>query len=213
MICISYGSIALNELLERLKTTQMAEIRIDLLGLTKDEVAAVFRSHPNLIATCRPDTMGIEAQRELLLAAIESGAAYVDVEVEAPSSFKKEMVELAHAKGCKVIVSYHNYSDTPDKETLQGMMVEMMDDGADILKLATMANSAADAARILSLYENPIKPMVALAMGEAGKVTRVAIPLLGAPFTFAAPEGAATAPGQLTDSEMNTIYKAIGHED
>jgi len=213
MICISYGSIALNELLERLKTTRMAEIRIDLLGLTKDEVAAVFRSHPNLIATCRPDTMGIEAQRELLLTAIESGAAYVDVEVEAPSSFKKEMVELAHAKGCKVIVSYHNYSDTPDKETLQGMMVEMMDDGADILKLATMANSAADAARILSLYENPIKPMVALAMGEAGKVTRVAIPLLGAPFTFAAPEGAATAPGQLTDSEMNTIYKAIGHED
>ncbi|TCN70183.1 type I 3-dehydroquinate dehydratase [Acetobacteroides hydrogenigenes] len=213
MICISYGSIALNELLERLKATQMAEIRIDLLGLTKDEVAAVFRSHPNLIATCRPDTMGIEAQRELLLTAIESGAAYVDMEVEAPSSFKKEMVEGAHAKGCKVIVSYHNYTDTPDKETLQSMMVEMMDDGADILKLATMANSAADAARILSLYENPIKPMVALAMGEAGKVTRVAIPLLGAPFTFAAPEGAATAPGQLTNTEMEIIYNAIGHEE
>lgn len=213
MICISYGNIALNELLEKLKATRMAEIRIDLLGLTKDEVAAVFRSHPNLIATCRPDTMGIEAQRELLLTAIESGAAYVDVEVEAPSSFKKEMVKAAHAKNCKVIVSYHNYTNTPNKETLQAIMVKMLDDGADILKLATMANNAADAARILSLYENPIKPMVALAMGEAGKVTRVAIPLLGAPFTFAAPEGAATAPGQLTDSEMNTIYKAIGHEE
>ncbi|WP_320052136.1 type I 3-dehydroquinate dehydratase [uncultured Acetobacteroides sp.] len=213
MICISYGTIALNDLLEKLKTTRMAEIRIDLLGLTKDEIAAVFRSHPNLIATCRPDTMGIDAQRELLLTAVESGAAYVDVEVEAPSSFKKKMVEAAHAKGCKVIVSYHNYTETPSRETLLGIMVEMVDDGADILKLATMANSAADAARILSLYENPIKPMVALAMGEAGKVTRIAIPLLGAPFTFAAPEGAATAPGQLTDIGMNTIYKTIGHEE
>lgn len=212
MICISYGNIALNELLKRLKTTPMAEIRIDLLGLNKDEVAAVFSSHPNLIATCRPDTMGLEAQRHLLLTAIHSGAAYVDVEVEAPSSFKREMVEAAHAKGCKVIVSYHNYTETPSREALQGIMVEMVEDGADILKIATMANNTGDAARILSLYETPVKPLVALAMGDMGKVTRIAIPLLGAPFTFAAPEGATTAPGQLTDTDMMAIYKTIQHE-
>jgi 3-dehydroquinate dehydratase-1 len=212
MICISFGSIMLVDLLERLKTTLLAEIRIDLLKLTSTQVAQVFGSHPNLIATCRPDTMGIEAQQQLLLTAIESGAAYIDIEVEAPSTFKKAMVEAAHAKGCRVIVSYHNYVETPNRATLHGTINQMVADGADIVKIATLAHTSADAARILSLYEDPIKPLVALAMGEAGRVTRIAIPLLGAPFTFAAPQGAATAPGQLTDTEMETIYKIVRYE-
>lgn len=212
MICISFGSITLSDLLERLKTTPLAEIRIDLLKLTSTQVAQVFGSHFNLIATCRPDTMGIEAQQQLLLTAIESGAAYVDIEEEAPSSFKKAMVEAAHAKGCRVIVSYHNYVETPNRATLHATISQMVDDGADIVKIATLAHTSADAARILSLYEDPIKPLVALAMGEAGRVTRIAIPLLGAPFTFAAPQGAATAPGQFTDTEMETIYKIVRYE-
>jgi len=212
MICISFGSITLSDLLERLKTTPLAEIRIDLLKLTSTQVAQVFGSHPNLIATCRPDTMGIEAQQQLLLTAIESGAAYVDIEVEAPSSFKKTMVEAAHARGCRVIVSYHNYVETPNRATLHATISQMVADGADIVKIATLAHTSSDTARILSLYEDPIKPLVALAMGEAGRVTRIAIPLLGAPFTFAAPQGAATAPGQLTDTEMETIYKIVRYE-
>lgn len=212
MICISFGSITLSDLLERLKTTPLAEIRIDLLKFTSTQVAQVFGSHPNLIATCRPDTMGIEAQQQLLLTAIESGAAYIDIEVEAPSSFKKTMVDAAHAKGCRVIVSYHNYVETPNRATLHATIRQMVADGADIVKIATLAHTSADAARILSLYEDPIKPLVALAMGEAGRVTRIAIPLLGAPFTFAAPQGAATAPGQLTDTEMETIYKIVRYE-
>lgn len=213
MICTSFGSIKLNDLLERLKTTEMAEIRIDLLGLTDKEVAKVFRSHNNLIATCRPNTVGIETQRQRLLTAIANGAAYVDIEIEAPSSLKSEIVESAHAKGCKVIMSYHNYENTPDRATLLNIMSEMAIDEADVLKLATTALTTDDAARILSLYDNPSLPLVALAMGDLGKITRIAIPLLGGPFTFAAPPEAATAPGQLTEIEMKTTYKTILKND
>jgi 3-dehydroquinate dehydratase len=48
-------------------------------------------------------------------------------------------------------------------------------------------------------------------MGEAGKITRVAGPLLGSPFTFvASTEAQATAPGQLTRASMTKVYAAMG---
>jgi 3-dehydroquinate dehydratase-1 len=81
-------------------------------------------------------------------------------------------------------------------------------EGADIVKIATTVQNKADAARILSLYEH-YQSLVALGMGDEGKITRIASPLLGAPFTFAAPNTSKTASGQMTDVEMSTIYKII----
>ena len=47
--------------------------------------------------------------------------------------------------------------------------------------------------------------MIALGMGKKGKITRLAAPLLGAPFTYASPAaGSETGPGQL---EMDTLIK------
>ncbi len=47
-------------------------------------------------------------------------------------------------------------------------------------------------------------------MGDAGRITRVAAPLLGSEFTFASPgEGRETAPGQMSASQLNAIYKIL----
>jgi 3-dehydroquinate dehydratase-1 len=81
--------------------------------------------------------------------------------------------------------------------------------GADIAKLATFSKSKADNARLLSLYSND-KPIVALGMGETGKITRLMAPLLGAEFTFAAmDDGQPTAPGQITYSNMKEILNKL----
>ena len=47
-------------------------------------------------------------------------------------------------------------------------------------------------------------------MGKPGKITRIAAPFLGAPFTYAAwNEKLATAPGQLTVDELMDIYDVL----
>ena len=109
----------------------------------------------------------------------------------------------------KVIVSHHNYANTPDNTELRRIVEECFSDGADIAKIAVAAQTNQDAARVLGMYDDTRK-LVLLAMGEKGKITRVAGPLMGSPFTFvAASEAAATAPGQLTATSMEALYKAM----
>jgi 3-dehydroquinate dehydratase type I len=77
--------------------------------------------------------------------------------------------------------------------------------GCDIAKVVTQVNTNADAANLLSLYSIN-KPLVAFGMGDAGKLTRVVAPLLGAEFTFASMDnGVATAPGQIRYHTMKEI--------
>ena len=86
----------------------------------------------------------------------------------------------------------------------------MQAEGADLVKLACQANSQADSARLLSLYEN-YKNILVIGMGAQGAITRIAAPFLGAPFSFVAGKAGKTAPGQLTFSEMQQAIQLISH--
>ena len=84
------------------------------------------------------------------------------------------------------------------------------------MKIAAMAKSGEDVARVLALYssiastnsaaetQRPVE-LVAFSMGEIGKVSRLDCLKLGSPFTYAAlNENEAAAPGQWCYSEMLT---------
>jgi len=208
MICVAIREKNPEKYPELLKNTDLAEIRIDLAELSKIDIEKIFsESQSKLIATCRPDNYTITEQTELIKTAISAGAAYVDVEIEASKAYKEDIISHAKSNGCKVIISYHNYDETPETAELKNLIDTCFTDGADIAKLATASNSANDSARILGLYSYK-KNLVLLGMGEHGKITRVASPKLGAEFTFAAlSEEEATAPGQLTKLDLETIYK------
>lgn len=187
--------------------SEMAEIRIDLCGFDIADTAYVFSHAVNpCIATCRPELVSDDKRVKLLKTAIENGATYVDVELEATEEVKHELIAFAKQYGCKVIVSHHDYEKTPTFDKLQDIVSECYLAGADIAKIAVTAQSVQDSARVLSLYDTVEKPLVALAMGEAGKITRIANVMLGSPFTFvAAKNDTATAPGQLTVDKMKQI--------
>lgn len=53
--------------------------------------------------------------------------------------------------GSRLILSHHDYERTPDLETLQGILRRMADAGADVPKVACVANDVADSARMLRL--------------------------------------------------------------
>ncbi len=219
MICTSLQNKTYAEILEILgdPTVEMAEIRLDLCPLSDGEIEELFsESDTPLIATCRADGCASpeEAARRLRLA-IEAGARFADLEIEAPAQVSKDFQHLCRKHGTEIIRSYHNFDDTPDIGVLQMALARCFRYGADIAKVVTTCHSAEDAARIESLYSVVLEgvdslqgKLVAFGMGEAGRDTRMECLRRGAPFTYACrTEEEATAPGQWSVAEMyGTLY-------
>ncbi|MBR5724152.1 MAG: type I 3-dehydroquinate dehydratase, partial [Bacteroidales bacterium] len=215
MICTSLQNKTFEQILAILEdpAVEMAEIRLDRCPLTDEEIESLFSdSDTPLIATCRLSECDTpqEAERRLALA-IESGARFADLEIEAPAPVSKHFQHLCRKHGTEVIRSYHNFEQTPDLEVLQMALARCFRYGADIAKIVTACQGPEDAARLESLYSIVLEGvdslqgrLVAFGMGEAGRDTRLECLRRGAPFTYAAlsPEEA-TAPGQWSVAEMN----------
>ncbi len=219
MICISIAGLSFERCREALADAEMAEIRLDRLDFSLQQVREIFLMHHRLIATCRPGNISEAERTKLLLTALEAGAAYVDIEIDAGARFTETVTAACRKIDCKVIISYHNYENTPPLKELKVLVNKCFSSGADVAKIACQVNSEADAARILSLYDfdyqaNGEEKIVAIGMGEKGKITRLAAPLLGAPFTYASlSEGRETAPGQLTKQTLEDILDWIKSND
>ena len=150
-----------------------------------------------------------EAERRLGLA-IEAGAKYCDLELEAPAPVGKRLRRKAAECGTVFIRSYHNYGLTPSAEELHGVVGQCRRFGAEVVKIAVKANCAEDVAVVESLYGSyPEGSLLAFCMGEKGKESRVDCLRLGAPFSFAA-LGDKTAEGQFQLDEMRArVYGAF----
>ncbi len=213
MICISLAIKDLQRLSAILKEVDLAEVRIDLCKLNKKEVARIFSSRANLIATCRPGLFH-ETERILLLKeAIRSGAGYVDLEVDSPASSRKEILKMARDRGCRVIMSYHDESGTPPGTRLRRIVRQCFSEGADLCKIACNCLSVRDMLRILSLYgefENFRGRIIALGTGTKASLTRIVAPFFGAPFTYAClEESEKTAEGQLAFKRMQVLVSRL----
>lgn len=217
MICISIKEQDFEKckkiLTNRASGNYLFELRADLCGFTPAQIEELVSLTPNSIITCRSNRAGgsrTEAEAlELITAAIRHGAKYVDVEIEASLYHLEYIKSYATANSCKLIISYHNYTDTPTLEELCSIRTLCRRKGADIVKIVTTAGTTEEAMRVLSLYnhqqdDTPL-PLVAFAMGEAGKFTRKSCLVLGSPFTYCSLNGANTAPGQYSAEQMEKI--------
>ena len=209
-ICVSLGEISFDSYLQLASAWPLVEIRLDLIKPDPEKIELLAGQCRQWIATCRPGNLTEDERKILLMTAIRSGATYVDIEYEANPDYLQTLAATAKQYRCKIIISYHNFESTPDTDTLNRIIRHSVVMGADYVKLAVTACSPSDCARIMSLYGQH-KHLVAFAMGKAGKITRIAAPLLGAEFTFASVDEAnLTAPGQLTISQMKEIYRILG---
>ena len=213
----------------------MAEIRLDRCNLAQDEVEELFSSSDvPLIATCRVseiraalddgktddrklDSRASQKAESLLITAIHAGAAYTDLEIEAPAMMSKRIRRETRECGTVLIRSYHDFSGTDSLEALKALTEKCFALGADIAKIVVTANDDDDTARVLKLYES-FDPgrLVAFAMGEKGRSSRIDCLAKGAPHTYAAlNEEEAAAPGQMSTASMRAnVYgdrKFIGY--
>lgn len=192
----------------------MAEIRLDITPLEPEEIASLFAYPLPLVATFRPGKRSESARTDALKTAIAAGAAFVDIEAEAPPAYRRELIRAARARGCRVIISTHSEGRPPTAERLARLRDRSFRLGADVVKVVHRVRSAADCVRLLSLYETPRRnQVIALGTGREGVVTRVAGPLLGAPFTYASLRpGRETAEGQLGWKTLARIFDRIPHD-
>ena len=237
MICTSIQNRTLDEIFAILESgeVEMAEIRLDRCNLAQDEVEELFSSSDvPLIATCRVseiraaiddgntddrklDSRASQKAESLLITAIHAGAAYTDLEIEAPAMMSKRIRRETRECGTVLIRSYHDFSGTDSLEALKALTEKCFALGADIAKIVVTANDDDDSARVLKLYES-FDPgrLVAFAMGEKGRSSRIDCLAKGAPHTYAAlNEEEAAAPGQMSTASMRAnVYgdrKFIGY--
>ena len=207
MLCVSLGETTSEEIQKVAKIAPFVEVRLDLNSFSKDQIENIFRLSNNLIATFRAgENHSIPVK--ILSSAVNSGACYIDVEYDTDPDDLKEIVRIAKKEKCKMIISYHNYLETPSLDFLRELKGNIFKSGADISKTACMVNSKKDIISILSLYEGQ-EDTIAIGMGIEGVVTRVSGYFLDSPLTYTSFNGKATADGQIDFFKMKKIIEIL----
>ena len=161
---------------------ELVELRLDCLRREPD-LKRVLKERPSaMVLTIRRGADGglwrgpEEKRQRLIREAIVAGVDFVDVEMDVAR-------EIRRFGKTRRIVSYHNLKQTPPDLLEIAQQCEEMD--ADVVKIATRANSLADAMRVLQVASKMETPTIAIAMGEIGTFSRVLGAKYGAPFTYA----------------------------
>ncbi|MFW9889696.1 MAG: type I 3-dehydroquinate dehydratase [Candidatus Thorarchaeota archaeon] len=197
----------------------MIEHRLDFMNRIEGLSAIYNESKVPIIATCRTPRnggqyAGDEASRiGHLVEAILAGASFVDIELDTDPTLMNMMRNAAAENDSKLIVSKHYFDSTPEISELRSVLDSLVIVGADIMKLVTTANTIDDCGKILHLYHiksRPARPMIAFAMGDLGRFTRLTALYLGAPFMYVSQDqGKQAASGQITLSEMRALLEVL----
>lgn len=136
----------------------------------------------------------------------------VDIELFHDEKRVKYLAQLAHNYNVTVIMSNHDFEKVPAKDEIEFRLKKMAKLGADVPKLACMPHNASDVLTLLeatsetsSLIANPL---ITMAMGNIGKVTRVAGQVFGSSLSFGT-VGKTSAPGQLSIEDLRNAEKYL----
>jgi len=205
----------------------LAELRVDRIGdaAAVADVLAHPRPLPVIVTVRSPaeggEDFGGEANRQaaiVRLAALQPD--YLDVELatwEASDSLRQKLGELCalrrNAEKTQLILSHHDFARTP--ADLAPVFDRLLASPADVIKAVFTAADATDGLRVLAQAQRAAaeRPVIALAMGEAGLATRVLARKFRCLLTFAtiSPESG-SAPGQPAISDLRGVFRweAIG---
>jgi 3-dehydroquinate dehydratase/shikimate dehydrogenase len=194
--------VELRRRLEAPSRADMQEIRLDAVRDADVAGALAARRRP-VIVTCRARWEGglfdgsEEERLKLLVQAAEAGAEFVDVEWRAP----REAIERCR-RATRIVVSHHDFSEVP--ADVRGRVDAMRRVGGTVTKIAVTPQSL----RECLAFKNAIAAVdatdiVAIAMGPAGRITRVWPAWIGSRWTYAG----TAAPGQIGVDESIDVYR------
>lgn len=132
-----------------------------------------------------------------------AGADLVDVELRTEVATRDALLADAHAAEVPVVLSTHDFARTPPRDAIVALLREQQAAGGDVLKVAVAPHGPGDVLELLAATHQftateATRPVVTMAMGPVGVVSRVAGGVFGSVLTFASvpAAGGASAPGQ-----------------
>lgn len=146
---------------------------------------------------------------------------YVDVELSSSPSLLSYLQR--QRPRTRLILSYHNFTSTPDLEEVYHRLKRIP---ADLYKIATLATTSIDSLRMLSFLYKKRKsqtPLLGLCMGEEGRMTRILAPIVGSEINYVSYQSNSSASGQIdvdtlleeyrytSLSPRTKVYGLIGH--
>lgn len=182
-------------------TADIVELRLD--GVADVDVAGALdgRTTP-VIVTCRAHWEGgafdgAESDRLRILAdAMRLGAEYVDVEWKAD---RRSLPPHDRAR-TTLVLSHHDFSGLP--ADLPDRVRAMAAERPDVLKVAVTPGGLRDCLTLRDAVRDAGR-RVAIAMGAAGQLTRLAPVLFGSAWTY----GGTAAPGQVSTAQLRDVFR------
>ncbi len=198
-------------LTKALKKSDYAELRFDFLNpnLVPDALQQIKKDLRKCVCTLRPVSEGgkFEGGEKNRISIIKLIAEYnpflLDVELNTLSK-NKNLRRYLKNTGTDILVSWHNFKQTPSNSALKKKLTQMKKISNNI-KIVTMAKSINDATQVLSLYKNNNTKLIAFSMGNYGRISRILCLFLGSPYTYAS-LGKPIAPGQFSVDEVKSIF-------
>ena len=160
--------------------------------------------------------MGLSTYTQWNILASQSGYVdLVDVELFTGTDTVQAVVENAHSVGVKVVVSNHDFHQTPNQKTIVQRLCMMQDLGADIPKIAVMPQSPHDVLTLLAATEEMVRlyakrPIITMSMGGTGTISRLCGEVFGSAVTFGS-AAQASAPGQVEAHRLRNLLNLL-HE-
>lgn len=140
-------------------------------------------------------------------------ATFVDVELFDDNNMlvREDLLEHVndiHSFGGRVIMSYHDFKAMPRREEIVNIVSVMRDLDADIAKIAAFAHNKKESIEMIKcchmLTQDESDPVIFIAMGKYGLVTRIFGGQYGSVITFAS-LGEGTANGQMNVQTVNRL--------
>jgi 3-dehydroquinate dehydratase-1 len=192
-----------------------AEVVLAALGALREAIGNI-----PLIFTCRAIHEGgfqeitPEDRLRLYQAASASGQAdLIDTEMSNGEAMVAEVKAACRKAGRRLILSYHNFEETPEEAFILDRLVTAGKLGADVAKVAVMPKNYKDVLTLLSATYTARTarleiPIITMSMGVEGAITRIAGGLFGSDLTFAIGK-ASSAPGQIPIDDLRKAWSAL----
>lgn len=138
----------------------------------------------------------------------------LDIELFKIESMEKDLLHDIHRRQIPLVISSHDFKETPADPVLLYRLNMMEHFGASIGKIAVMPNNKRDVLRMMELTRRAhafvSMPLITMSMGELGMVSRLAGNVTGSAITFGALDATrASAPGQLPVKELKQIISLL----
>jgi 3-dehydroquinate dehydratase-1 len=195
------------------------ELRLDHLAKVADQLQrglADLRA-PLIITARHPREGGANKlsvrQRHDLLMRFLLDADYLDVELRSVPAMRS-LLASATRKRVRRIISFHDFKATPSVHLLATKAHNAKALRADIFKVATRTDTAAELGRLLEfMTESDLDvPLAVMGIGKLGAISRVLLTRAGSTLVYASMRAASNIEGQLSLEQLralgiNTITK------